>query len=239
MSSKRVGKVVFVAAPICPSEGLPELLDVDDSNIPLLTHLCENVITLMKWSKAVRDIYHLSVDDISAFLASFSTWQNIHTAPDFHEWADVVLNDHLRISRNAITEFMNFSVSAEHGRRLVREIRRLDRLSAGLQWRVLLALATNVKLWRLHQKICSALADTMTLFVAEVGKSFLLGTGVSCIRDDDTVALFASIRPPVVVRALEGSEGKFQFMGAVHIPGPQGARTWPEVFAEDEVITLV
>jgi uncharacterized protein with NRDE domain len=64
--------------------------------------LCENVIALNRWLKAVRDVFLLSVDDIAAFLASFSTWQGIHAAGDFHEWANVILNDHLSIPRNDI-----------------------------------------------------------------------------------------------------------------------------------------
>lgn len=239
VSGKRVGKVVLRTD---PNERLV-MLKENESSIPsiqVLSRLCENVTTLKKWLKAARDDYLLSLDEVCNFLASISTWQGIHTAGDFHEWAQVMLNDDLTIPSNEILSSLNVSVSVELGRRIVREIRSHDLLSAGPEWRILLTLAIDDRLWRLHQNICSMLAKTMRLFVAKVNKSYLLGVGANCIQDNDTIVLLPTLQAPMVVRGVKDLEGKFHLMGAAHIPRLLCARTWPEGDkTQNELITLI
>jgi hypothetical protein len=239
VSGKRIGKVIFRASPV---DALPVVLDVNESSIPtrqVLIKICKNVTTLREWLKVVRDGCCLSVDKICDFLASISTWHDIHTADEFRQWAEVILNDNLNIPGNEILSFINASVPMEYGRHIIRDVLAYEPFSAGLKWRILLTLAIDEKLWLLHQNICSMLAETMTLFVVKGGDSYLLGVGANCIQADDAVVLLPTLKAPVVVRAVDIWEGKFQLMGAAHLPRAPCSPTWSEDDAQNESITLV
>jgi hypothetical protein len=88
-----------------------------------------------------------------------------------------MLRNHQDIPHCGLSSFMGVAVSAEFGKRIVSEIRSHDLFSTDLRQRTLLALGMDAKLWQLHQKISSSLAEFINLFVAQTGKCSWLGAG--------------------------------------------------------------
>ena len=201
----------------------PQVVDGEGTSClstdPLLEY-CENIKNIRNWLRAAIGQFRIPVDIIHQFLDSISTWQETYTDDERHAWANNLLSDHLAIPRPNIERFMGVPVSASRGRRIIDQFRSQDLHSPGLQWRILLVLATSQRLWRLHRRICRMLAETMTFIVAETidGEHFL-GMGPTSCQSCDSLVLLPTLKTPMDVRAVADSDHTYQLMGAVHLPG--------------------
>ena len=237
VSGKKFGTLIFRVGLM---ESLPVEFDMDESstsNSRLLSHH-RNIITLREWLILVRGLF-TSMDALSGILTSISNLQSLCTADGFREWAEVLLNDRLTIPCQEIESFMGVSISAEDARRITEYIRHRDTVSTGLEWRILLLLATDEKLWGLHQGVCSILAEKATLFVAKAQSSYWLGVGPHHSRKGDIITILATMKNPMVLRTVDDAEGKFHLIGVAYIPQLPWAKLWPKEEAKRESIILV
>jgi hypothetical protein len=95
------------------------------------------------------------------------------------------------------------------------------------------------KLWQLHQKISSALAECIRLFVAQAGNFSWLGAGGYCINNGDKIFILRELEPPVLLRPTSDSEGHFQFMGAAYMFSDSETPPWLGSDSPSGAITLI
>jgi hypothetical protein len=107
----------------------------------------------------------------------------------------------------------------------------------------LLTLATKKNLWKLHQEICSTLAEQISVFVVREkdGECCVLGSGSRNVRKNDTIALFPTPNVPMVVRSKpeRQSKGLFELMGAAYFTQPPFGQSWSKDDPENTYITIL
>jgi hypothetical protein len=211
VSGRKIGKVIFMAGPI-------------DGEYRSLNQICENAMTLRDWLKHSVNIYDFSTVEACCFLFSALPEQRKCSDVDLQAWAMVILEDEPSITEDEQGD-ADLCMHKAPGRCISGEIRMLGLHlrpgDVGASWRRLLKLATNQRIWHIHQHIITNLSGGLAPFVARINgsKMFVLGLGPEHIQNQDNIVRFASPGVPMVVRSKISSveNESFHLIGAAKL----------------------
>jgi hypothetical protein len=211
VSGRKIGKVISIAKPIESERGS-------------INQICENAMILRDWLKRSVNVYGFSTHEACCFLVSALPEQRKCSDDDLQAWAMVILEDEPSITEDEQSD-ADLGMLEALGRRILGEIRMLGlHLQSGLDgasWRRLLKLATNQRIWHIHQHIVTNLCGGLTPFVAQINgsKRFVLGLGPGHIQNQDNIVRFASPGVPMVVRSKISSveNENFHLIGAAKL----------------------
>lgn len=237
VSVKRVGLLTF---PVGIIQGFKVSFDMSEHDIfdGQIPHQVENISILREWLNTANTVFPFG-NAFTVFLASIPTLQETHTSDEIAEWTRILLNGPLTMPGSDIQYFMGVPLTLGYRRRITQEIRSLAKPSTGLEYQIFWRLAADDRLWLLHQAICSISAEQATFFLIQVEGSYLFGAAPKKCHDGDIVALFPTIRLPMVVRVVDSVRKIFHLMGAAHIPQLSWNTLWPKDKANRETIILV
>jgi hypothetical protein len=182
-------------------------------------------LALMEWLNTVTYGFgdELSSAEACKLLACVVLLRGTLTADAIRNWASVLLTEGQRHAAETDTETIHSQ----------------DNLS--LEHRALTALSTDQDLLQVHERLCVALAGSVSLFLIKANNNrVLLGAGPQSIQLNDIVFSASTMPAPMVLRHADNAACKFHVVGEAHVHGAMQGELWTEASEGGvEEITLV